>query len=411
MSQSLLLFLAVYVAQTPESWVGKRVITHYGAVLKVKGQIEDDAGRGKSLQRGKDRSDHRIYRVEQTNGKWLWLVEEKGSARGWITAEWLIPFDQAIEYFTKQMREQPSSSTYHWRGVIWSDKKEYDIAIADYKEAIRLDPQNESAFISRGLAWKNKKEFDKAIADFNEAIRLDPQDTTAFNNRGTAWLGKQEYDKAIADFNEAIRLDPQDAFAFNNRGIAWNDKEEYNKALADFNEAIRLDPQNATVFVNRGIAWRGKEEFDKALADDNEAIRLDPQNARAFMNRGIALAMKKEYDKALADFNEAIRLDPQYASAFNNRAWLMATCPDARVRDGKRAVESANRACELNGSKSPFHLGTLAASYAEEGDFAKAVEWQTKAIELLILKDEKRKQDFQSRLELYKANKPCRDPE
>ena len=377
MSQSLLLFLAVYVAQTPESWVGKRVITHYGAVLKVKGQIEDDAGRGKSLQRGKDRSDHRIYRVEQTNGKWLWLVEEKGSARGWITAEWLIPFDQAIEYFTKQMREQPSSSTYHWRGVIWSDKKEYDIAIADYKEAIRLDPQNESAFISRGLAWKNKKEFDKAIADFNEAIRLDPQDTTAFNNRGTAWLGKQEYDKAIADFNEAIRLDPQDAFAFNNRGIAWNDKEEYNKALADFNEAIRLDPQNATVFVNRGIGWR----------------------------------KKKEYDKALADFNVAIRLDPQYASAFNNRAWLMATCPDARVRDGKRAVESANRACELNGSKSPFHLGTLAASYAEEGDFAKAVEWQTKAIELLILKDEKRKQDFQSRLELYKANKPCRDPE
>ena len=343
MSQSLLLFLAVYVAQTPESWVGKRVITHYGAVLKVKGQIEDDAGRGKSLQRGKDRSDHRIYRVEQTNGKWLWLVEEKGSARGWITAEWLIPFDQAIEYFTKQMREQPSSSTYHWRGVIWSDKKEYDIAIADYKEAIRLDPQ----------------------------------DTTAFNNRGTAWLGKQEYDKAIADFNEAIRLDPQDAFAFNNRGIAWNDKEEYNKALADFNEAIRLDPQNATVFVNRGIGWR----------------------------------KKKEYDKALADFNVAIRLDPQYASAFNNRAWLMATCPDARVRDGKRAVESANRACELNGSKSPFHLGTLAASYAEEGDFAKAVEWQTKAIELLILKDEKRKQDFQSRLELYKANKPCRDPE
>ena len=309
MSQSLLLFLAVYVAQTPESWVGKRVITHYGAVLKVKGQIEDDAGRGKSLQRGKDRSDHRIYRVEQTNGKWLWLVEEKGSARGWITAEWLIPFDQAIEYFTKQMREQPSSSTYHWRGVIWSDKKEYDIAIADYKEAIRLDPQNESAFISRGLAWKNKK--------------------------------------------------------------------EYDKALADFNEAIRLDPQNATVFVNRGIGWR----------------------------------KKKEYDKALADFNVAIRLDPQYASAFNNRAWLMATCPDARVRDGKRAVESANRACELNGSKSPFHLGTLAASYAEEGDFAKAVEWQTKAIELLILKDEKRKQDFQSRLELYKANKPCRDPE
>ena len=341
MSQSLTICLVLLFAQTPESWVGKRVITHYGAVLKVKGQVENDADRGKNLRRGKDQQSFRVYKVEQTNGQWLWLVEEGGSARGWITAEWLIPFDQAVDYYTNQIRANPSSVNYLKRGQIWKHKKEYDIAIADYNEAIRLDPQYAGAFINRGLAWSNKKEYDKAIADDNEAIRLDPQYALAFNNRGVAWRNKKEYDKAIADYNEAIRLDPQSALAFNNRGYAWHNK--------------------------------------------------------------------KEYDKAIADYNEAIRLDPQSAEAYNSKAWLMATCPEAKYRDGKRAVESATRACELSDGKEPNYFGTLAAAYAESGDFDKAVESQTKAIELL--KDEKDKEDFQSRLDLYKARKPYRTPQ
>ena len=307
MSQSLTICLVLLFAQTPESWVGKRVITHYGAVLKVKGQVENDADRGKNLRRGKDQQSFRVYKVEQTNGQWLWLVEEGGSARGWITAEWLIPFDQAVDYYTNQIRANPSSVNYLKRGQIWKHKKEYDIAIADY----------------------------------NEAIRLDPQSALAFNNRGYAWHNKKEYDKAIADYNEAIRLDPQSALAFNNRGYAWHNK--------------------------------------------------------------------KEYDKAIADYNEAIRLDPQSAEAYNSKAWLMATCPEAKYRDGKRAVESATRACELSDGKEPNYFGTLAAAYAESGDFDKAVESQTKAIELL--KDEKDKEDFQSRLDLYKARKPYRTPQ
>ena len=104
-------------------------------------------------------------------------------------------------------------------------------------------------YVNRGLAWADKQEYDKAIADFTEAIRLDPKNACAYNNRGMR-LGRQEgaFDKAIADFTEAIRLDPKNASAYGNRGLAWGDKKEYDKAIADLHrghparsqEALRL---------------------------------------------------------------------------------------------------------------------------------------------------------------------------
>ena len=94
---------------------------------------------------------------------------------------------------------------------------------------------------------------DKAIADYNEAIRLDPKDAVAYNNCGNAWRAKKEHDKAIADYNEAIRLDPSIAMTYNNRGLAWNNKKEHDKAIADYNEAIRIDPKLAWAYIGRAV--------------------------------------------------------------------------------------------------------------------------------------------------------------
>ena len=123
-------------------------------------------------------------------------------------------------------------------------------------------------------------------------------------------------------------------------------------------------------------------------------------------NRGTAWRHKKEYDKAIADYTEAIRLDPQYALAFNSRAWLWATCPDPKFRDDKKAVESATSACELSEWKNAGHIDTLAAAYAETGDFGKAVEWQEKATKLYTDAEDKKKGE--ERLKLYKDKKPYR---
>jgi Flp pilus assembly protein TadD len=210
----------------------------------------------------------------------------------------------------------------------------------------------------------------------------------------------------LAYYDQAIRLDAGNAGAYIDRGNAWWTRKEYDLALADYDEAIRLNPWHAGAYGNRGAAWKAKREYDRALADYNQAIRLDPRSANAYSNRGVAWADKGQYDRALADYDQAIRLDPGHAEAYNNRAWLWATCPDARHRDGRRAIASATQACELSGWEA-HHIGTLAAACAEAGDFDAAMRWQSQANERYEdAEDEKKGEE---RLRLYREKRPYRE--
>ncbi|MDE0469737.1 MAG: tetratricopeptide repeat protein, partial [Candidatus Poribacteria bacterium] len=160
------------------------------------------------------------------------------------------------------------AKAYLNRGTGYAEKGEYDKAIADYGEAIRLNSEFAIAYNNRGYTYKEKGEYDKAITDYDEAIRLEPEDANVYINRGYAYYAKSEYDKAIADCNKAIELAPEDANAYNNRGNAYGGKREYDKAIADYNEAIRLNPEDANAYNNRGIAYEEKEKYDKAIKQD-----------------------------------------------------------------------------------------------------------------------------------------------
>src|SRR5262245_56581424 len=168
-------------------------------------------------------------------------------------------------------------------------------------------------------------------------------------------------------------------------------------------EVANLTFKIADALYERGNALLKKKAYDRAISDYTEAIAFYPQPfAGAYVGRGSAYEEKKDYFKAINDFARATQLDAKLPHGFNNLAWLLATCPDAKFRDGKKAVELSKKACELTGHKDGAKLDTLAAAYAESGQFKEAVTWQTKSLEMAAKEsqDERR-----ARLELYKSGK------
>lgn len=146
--------------------------------------------------------------------------------------------------------------------------------------------------------------------------------------------------------------------------------------------------------------------MDNAIKDFTEAIRLNPNSADTYARHAYAWQIKSEPDEVIKDYTEAIHLNPKDAMALNNVAWLRATCPDGRFRDGQQAIEYATKACELTAWKIWNNVGTLAAAYAESGDFPNAIKWADKSLELA---PENEKQAANQRLDLYRSNQPIRD--
>ena len=177
-----------------------------------------------------------------------------GTVKGWINHTDIVPYSQALPFFTRELKQNPTAAAYNTRGAIWNERGEHDRAIEDFSEAIRLDPQVKQFYNNRGVAWDDKAHYEEAIADYDRAIELDPRYSLAFNNRGNAWSALEDYGRAIADYSEAIRLDPKDPSAFFNRAHAWSVREEYGKAISDYDEAIRLDGKDAFAYKNRASA-------------------------------------------------------------------------------------------------------------------------------------------------------------
>lgn len=222
------------------------------------------------------------------------------------------------------------------------------------------------------------------------------------------WLDPADVVKladAVGHFSKRLTQNPKDAEAWLARGLVQHYQGDFAKALADIHYAVTLSP-SALGYRSRGLTHYAQKQLDKALADYEQALKLEPKDVVTLNNRANVWIDKGDYAKALADFEAALAIDAEDVLTHNNLAWLKATCPDAKFRDGKQAVELATKACELARWRDAQGLDTLAAARAEAGEFDKALEAEKRAIELATAQE---KPQLEQRLKLYEAKQPYRE--
>ncbi len=150
---------------------------------------------------------------------------------------------------------------------------------------------------NRGNAYLNKRDFDRAIQDYNESLRLDPDSALAYNNRGSAYQHRGDYERAIQDYDRAIKLDSSSALTFNNRGRAHHFRDNYAQAIKDYDEAIELNPDYALAFYNRGLARFDQGLFIGSVPDFVRALSLDPANPYRAIGLYLAKARAGDGDR------------------------------------------------------------------------------------------------------------------
>jgi tetratricopeptide (TPR) repeat protein len=193
------------------------------------------------------------------------------------------------------------------------------------------------------------------------------------------------------------------------RGYSLLRARQYAAAVDELTQSINLKPAPLT-YAFRGEAYANLGKATEAEADMETAMQAVKPNGRMAVNFSCARACLalNEKDKALALLKAAAAAPPKYGPTVNQLAWLLATSPIDAFRDGKKAVELATQACTMSNWKRPGVIDTLAAAYAEAGDFDNAVKTENQCLQLPEV-FQGQQEGMQERLELYQAHKPYHD--
>ena len=304
------------------------------------------------------------------------------------TAETNRDFGEIIYYLDKalaskaivpehrQYARQLKGWTHNRLGENFSQQGKEAAALTQFELAVDLNFKHWKALHNRGVSYAMGERFDEALQDFASTIRIHPEYANAWFNRAEVFMRLGKTAIAIENYTQAIALNADDPGYYKSRGKAYRIVRKYPQAHADLDQSLALDSQSATIYIERGDLW---------LAEGN-------------------------FEKSAADYRSAVYTDKQSAAAFQRIAWMMATCPDIRYRDAKRAILFSQRAIQLHGEKDFRYLDTLAAAHANADEFDLAIEQQTVALKLAEGNATGRElKHLKQRLEQYSRNIPHRE--
>jgi len=261
-----------------------------------------------------------------------------------------------------------------------------------------------------GMVLFEKGQLDEAIRHYRRTLEMQPDFWDADYNLGTALLGKGQVDEAIFYCDKAVRMEPNDPDAHVAFANALLQKKRTDDAIAHYQKAVAIRPDYFFARYGLGHALLEKGKLDAAIEHSRAALLIQPNNADCHTILAIALDEKGQWAEAIQHYEKALEISPQSISALNNLAWLLAAGSNASLRNGARAIQFAQQADQLSGGTNVLVLRTLAAAYAEAGQFGKAIETAHAAMQLgQSQRDDSLATELQQEIALYELGLPYRE--
>ena len=320
--------------------------------------------------------------------------------------------DEGNAHFQKARELEPDDMEVHGRfGSYLLQMGRADEAMIQCQEALQIKPDDMDAHYCLGGILLFKGQVEEAIIQFHKALQIWPDFAEAHNSLGYALAQEGKLDEAIAEFQEGLKLKPGYPEIHNKLGRVLVQKGRLDEAIPEFQKVIQVRPDDADAHNSLGFALLQKGRLDEAITHFQKLAQLRPDDADAHNSLGYALMRRGRVDEAIAQFQKALEIKPADPTLQNNLAWLLATSPQASLRNGARAVELARQANGLTGGENPVILQALAAALAETGRFSEAVETAQHALRLAGAQSNTALAGMlQSELKLYQSGSPFHSP-
>jgi tetratricopeptide (TPR) repeat protein len=257
------------------------------------------------------------------------------------------------------------------------------------------------------------KELDsQATEDFATAVEYAPNNWRHRHNYSISLALGGDYKRAIQQLDQAIQLNPKYANAYFNRAELYFELAQYESAEKDYSRAIDIKP-DAQYYNCRAHSRFLREAYEVALSDYRQAAQEASDNAAYHTDLGDACQYLGRWEEAANAYRAAVAADNTHARAYQNAAWLMATCPDERLRNQQLAISAAKKALELTGAKTAETLETMAAATAALGKHSEAAKLQDEAVQLGIKQrlNESQLVELKQRLALYRSGQAYLQPQ